>query len=231
MKKYNCPVCNTSLSKSAYEKVLGSVEEKERVLEAERAKMTKENNGLRRQLAESRKAAAAAREEGMRAERARNGRVLVGKDRRIHELEEALRRVKTGATAQTAVLVVGPLAVVHVCSLLRDSLIGMARSKFDRQTRAAIAQRLMAYVTGPEFTNYVERMVRFSADMQESLEAEIREHTRGWERRRDCYEALGRETAHTQRNLSLVLHGKEPRLLEAPKVTRLPVRKRITAGA
>lgn len=324
MKKYNCPVCNTSLGKSAYEKALGIVEEKDRVLEAERAKMTKENNGLRRQLVESRKAAAAAREEGTRAERARNGRVLAGKDRRIHELEEALRRVKTGATAQTdglefeeklcarlrrefpeddvqhkgkggdvlqsvrfegeqaglliyeckrtpgvlaehlrqtiaakkargadfailvttgrkkgfngfslmnGVLVVGPLAVVHVCSLLRDSLIGMARSKFDRQTRAAIAQRLMAYITGPEFTNYVERMVRFSADMQESLEAEIREHTRGWERRRNCYEALGRETAHTQRNLSLVLHGKEPRLLEAPKATRLPARKRITAGA
>lgn len=135
-----------------------------------------------------------------------------------------------GFSQMNGVLVVSPLAVLHVCSLLRDHLIEMARSNFDRQIRAAIAQRLMAYVKGPEFTNYVEGMVRFSADMQEALEAEIKEHLRGWQRRQDCYQALGSETAQMQRNLSLVLNGREPKLIEVPKAVKLPVLKRLARG-
>jgi uncharacterized protein with PIN domain len=41
VKKYTCPVCNTALSKTAYEKALGIVEEKERLLEVERAKIAR----------------------------------------------------------------------------------------------------------------------------------------------------------------------------------------------
>jgi hypothetical protein len=323
VKKYNCSVCNTALSKTAYEKALGIVEERDRLLEAERAKVAKENDGLKRQLKQFQKRAAEAHEEGVQTERARNRRLLAGKDSRIQYLEDRLRQVETGATPQTdglefeaklcarlrrefpddvvqhkgkggdvlhlvrfegepagsiiyeckrtpgvltqhlrqtiaakkergadfavlvttgrkkgfngfsqmnGVLVVSPLAVVHACNLLRDHLIEMARSNFDRRTRDTIAQRLMAYVKGPEFTNYVERMVRFSADMQETLEDEIKEHLRGWERRQTCYHALGRETAQMQRNLSLVLHGREPKLIEAPKATKLPIRKRLAIG-
>lgn len=320
MRKYNCPVCNTALSKSAYEKALGIVEERDRLSEIERAKISRENDSLKLQVREFQRRAAAAREDGVKTERARNRRLLAGKDAMIQRLEDRIRQIQTGATPQTdglefeatlcarlkrefpedhiqhkgkggdvlqqvrfegepagsllyeckrtpsiltqhlrqtiaakkerdadfailvttgrkkgfsgfsqmnGVLVVCPLAVVHVCGLLRNHLIEMARSKFDRQTRAEIAQRLMAYVTGPEFTNYVERMVRFSADMQAALEGEIKEHHRGWERRQDYYQAVGRETAQMQRNLALVLHGREPKVIEAPKEKKIPIRQRI----
>lgn len=321
MRKYICPVCSTPLSRLAYEKALGIIEEKELLLEGERAKIARENDNLKLQLKESQKRLTAAREDGIKAERARNGRLLAGKDTEIQQLKERLKQVRTGATPQTdglefettlcarlrrefpedriqhkgkggdvlqlirfddepagsliyeckrtpsiltqhlrqtmaakkqrdadfailvttgkkkgfngfsqmdGVLVVCPLAVVHICCLLRAHLIEMTRAKLDRVTRAAIAQKLMTYITGTEFTNYIERMVRFSTELQETLETEIKEHLRGWERRQNYYQTINRETNQMQGNLNLVLHGREPKLIEAPKQAPMPIRQRIT---
>lgn len=101
MKRYTCPVCNAALSKTAYEKALGIVEERNRLLEADRAKVAKESDGLKQQLKQFQKKAAEAHEEGVHAERARNRRLLAGKDSRIQYLEDRLRQVETGATPQT----------------------------------------------------------------------------------------------------------------------------------
>lgn len=320
MRKYICPVCNTSLSRLAYEKALGIIEEKERLLENERTKIARENDGLKLQLRESQKRLTAAREDGIKAERARNGRLLAGKDTEIQKLKERLKQIQTGATPQTdglefeatlcarlkrefpedriqhkgkggdvlqlvrfeddlagsiiyeckrtpsiltqhlrqtmaakrqreadfailvttgnrkgfngfsqidGVLVVCPLAVVHVCSLLRSHLIEMTRAKLDRVTRAAVAQRLMAYITGTEFTNYIERMIQFSTKLQETLETEIKEHLRVWERRQNYYQTINHETNQMQKNLNLVLHGREPRLIDVPKQSLRPIRQRF----
>ena len=306
MRKYICPVCSTPLSKPTYENALGIIEEKERLLESERAKIATENVSLKLQLKESQKKVTAAREDGINAERARNRRLLAGKDSEIQQLKERLKQVQTGATPQTdglefeatlcarlkrefpedhiqhkgkggdvlqlvrfddepagsliyeckrtpsiltqhlrqtmaakkqrdadfailvttgrkkgfsgfsqidGVLVVCPLAVVHVSCLLRAHLIETARAKLDRQTRAAIAQKLMVYITGPEFTNYIERIVRFSTELQETLETEIKEHLRRWERRQNYYQTINCETNQMQRNLNLVLHGREPKMI------------------
>jgi hypothetical protein len=89
----------------------------------------------------------------------------------------------------------------------------------------------MAYVKGAEFINYIERMVRFSTDMQEVLKAGIKEHVCGWQMRADCYQAVDSETGQMQRNLSLVLYYRDPKLIEAPKATKLPIRKKRAIGA
>jgi len=320
VRKYNCPVCNTSLSRTAYEKALGIIEEKERLLESERAKIANENDGLKLQLKESQKKVAAAREDGIKAERARNGRLLAGKEAEIQKLKERLKQIQTGNTPQTdglefeatlcnrlkrefpedriqhkgkggdvlqlvrfedepagsiiyeckrtpsiltqhlrqtmaakkqrdadfailvttgkrrgfngfsqmdGVLVVCPLVVVHICCLLRAHLMEMTRVKLDRQTRAAIAQKLMTYITGTEFRNYIERIIRFSTELQETLETEIKEHLRGWEKRQNYYQTINHETNQMQRNLNLVLHGREPRLIDAPKQALMPIRQRV----
>jgi hypothetical protein len=101
MRKFICPVCSTPLSRTAYEKALGIIEEKERLLEDERAKIARENNALRLQLKESQQKVVAAREDGVKAERARNRRLLAGKDTEIQKLKERLRQVQTVATPQT----------------------------------------------------------------------------------------------------------------------------------
>jgi hypothetical protein len=137
------------------------------------------------------------------------------------------KRGFSGFSQMDGVLVVCPLAVVHVCCLLRTHLIGMARAKVDRQTRAAIAQRLMDYIAGPEFNNYMERIIRVSTELQETLETEIKEHLCGWEQRQNYYQAMNRETSQMQRNLNLVLHGREPKHIEAPKQALMPIRQRF----
>jgi hypothetical protein len=70
------------------------------------------------------------------------------------------------------VLVVSPLGALALASLLRLQLIEMLRAKLDKSQRAALAERLLDFVTTPQFKNRIEEIVQTSSDLQEVVQDE-----------------------------------------------------------
>lgn len=94
MKTYRCPVCKKSLTKGEYERALGILGEREKHLEHKKAELEKK-------LLRAKAKAKEARDEGIKAERARTQRLLAGKDKQIQTLKERIDQLKKGSTPQT----------------------------------------------------------------------------------------------------------------------------------
>jgi hypothetical protein len=123
------------------------------------------------------------------------------------------RRGFSGLCQERGVLVVAPLGTVALVSLLREHLIEMQRSNIAIERRAAIAQGLLKFVTSPEFSNPIEKIVRTSSQLQEILKDEVRGHQRVWKKRWDHYQAIEWDGADIQANVKSVLHGDKPKAL------------------
>lgn len=132
----------------------------------------------------------------------------------------------SGLAQQGGVLVIAPLGAIHLASLLRLHLIEMLRAKITREKRAIIAQRLLKYITSPQFKNPIEEIVQRATELQEVLRGEVKDHMRVWERRWRHYHAVRWDGYQVQTNLHLVLHGKEPKSTTLPRVEplQLPAR-------
>jgi len=89
-----CPVCKKALSEREFAKALG-------ILEARDQHAAHQTDLLRRQLEAAKAGAKRSRDEGIKAERARNSRLLKGKESVIQNLKEKLRHVQRGTTPQT----------------------------------------------------------------------------------------------------------------------------------
>lgn len=89
-----CPVCRKPLTKKEYDKALGIMKENERYHAAQRDKYL-------RQIKEEKNKTKKAREEGVLAERARNQRLLKGKEAEIQRLKERIKHIQKGSTPQT----------------------------------------------------------------------------------------------------------------------------------
>lgn len=94
MKTYRCPVCGKPLTEQEYERALGILGEREKHLKHKTDELTDK-------LKEARARAKEARQEGISTERARNRRLLQGKDAEIQRLKERLKQVQRGSTPQT----------------------------------------------------------------------------------------------------------------------------------
>ncbi|MCL5744340.1 MAG: DUF2130 domain-containing protein, partial [Acidobacteria bacterium] len=123
--------------------------------------------------------------------------------------------------AQTdGIIVVAPAAVLQIVSLLRATLIEMARARTTREQRAAIARRLLEYVDSPQFRNSVEEIVHAAADLERMIVEEAKGHQRVWQKRWEQYQRIHWDGSQIQKNLQFVLHSKEPVLVQ-PKMEPL----------
>jgi len=127
----------------------------------------------------------------------------------------------SGLAQMKGVLVVSPLGTIPLASLLRVHLIEMLRSKLTKQKRQIIAQQLMKYITSPEFKNPIEEVIEVSSQLQEMIKKEAKDHFRVWKRRWEHYQTIHWDSSHIQKNLQLVLHGKEPKSVAQAKPTPL----------
>jgi hypothetical protein len=121
-----------------------------------------------------------------------------------------------------SVLVVAPLGVLPLVSLLRLHLIEMLRAKITKKERSIIAERLVKYVTSPQFKNPIEEVIQRASDLQDLLLDEALAHKHIWEKRWEHYQVIGWDSSHVQANLQLVLQGKEPTAMSRPKVPPPP---------
>lgn len=94
VKSYRCPICKKRLTKQEHERARGILSEREKHLAHQKAE-------LQMKLREARKTANGAKQEGIKAERARTQRLLKGKDKQIQSLKERIDQPKKGSTPQT----------------------------------------------------------------------------------------------------------------------------------
>ena len=98
MKMHRCPVCKKSLTKREYEQALGILDKREKHFEHEKMELHKKLREAKVKVKETKKEA---RKEGIKVERARTQRLLVGKDKQIQSLKERIDQIKKGTTPQT----------------------------------------------------------------------------------------------------------------------------------
>ena len=127
------------------------------------------------------------------------------------------RKKFSGLDEEGGVLIVSPMGVLPLVSLLRAHLIEMLKAEISKEKRAEIAQRLLKYVTSPQFKNPIEEIITRSGELVTLIKEEAKEHFRMWETRWEHYQRIKWDSSQVQGNLQLVLHGKEPLPLTYPK--------------
>ncbi len=138
------------------------------------------------------------------------------------------RRAFTGLARLDGVLVVSPLGAIPLAALLRAHIIEMLRARITKQKRAKIAMALMDYITSPQFKNPIEEVVQLSAELQQMIKDEAREHFRIWQKRWDRYQTIHWDSAQVRSNLQLVLHGRSPKPIGHAKVPQLQLPARTS---
>jgi hypothetical protein len=123
----------------------------------------------------------------------------------------------TGLTQIRGVLVVAPLGVIPLAALLRAHLVEMLKIRMTRSQRIKIAERLLEYVTSPQFKNPIEEVMGLTNELQQMILDEFKSHRKMWERRWDYYQRIHWDTNYIHGNLQLVLQGKLPRPVLAPR--------------
>lgn len=131
------------------------------------------------------------------------------------------KRGFSGLAQISNVLVVSPLGVLALAALLRNHIIEMMRARIAKEKRARIADELVRYITSPQFRNPIEEVVQLTSELQDMIRSEAKQHFKVWKQRWDHYQTIQWDTTQVQNNVRLVLHGKRPQALTAPRVTRL----------
>lgn len=109
----------------------------------------------------------------------------------------------SGLSNRDGVLVVSPLGVMPLVSLLRSHLIEIFQLQVTKDGRAAIIQRLMKYITAPEFKNPLEEIIRNSVDLQRMIREEFDQHLSIWEKRSRHYQRIHWDSSRIKRNVQL----------------------------
>ncbi len=97
----------------------------------------------------------------------------------------------------------------------------MLRARVTKKRRAIIAERLVGYITSPQFKNPIEEVVRLSTELQDMIRYEAKEHFNAWRKRWGYYQTIHWNASQVRSNVQLVLHGKEPRPITQPKAAPL----------
>jgi hypothetical protein len=130
------------------------------------------------------------------------------------------RKGFSGLAHMGGVLVVAPLGVIALASLLREHLGEMVKARITHGKRALIAQRLLLFITSPQFKNPIDETIQRATQLQDLLIQEAKEHFRVWKKRWEQYQTIEWKSSQVQGNVQLVLRGGEPEA-KIPKVTPL----------
>jgi hypothetical protein len=127
----------------------------------------------------------------------------------------------SGLALMKSVLVVSPLGAIPLAMLLRVHLIEMLRTQIGTAQRALVARRLLDLITSPQFKNPIEEVIEVSTQLQDMIKDEAKSHFRIWEKRWKHYQTIQWDSSLIQENIHSVLHGKEPKAIQHPKMKPL----------
>jgi len=100
---------------------------------------------------------------------------------------------------------------------LREHIVEVAKANVVRERRALVAQKLLRYITSPQFRNPIEEVTRAAGDLQEMIVEEFKDHRRVWQKRLNYYRRIEWDSSQVDANIALVLQGKEPKAIVHPK--------------
>lgn len=129
----------------------------------------------------------------------------------------------SGFTQIDTVLIVSPLGVIALAMLLRQNLIEMFKAAVTKEQRAIIANRLMQFITSPQFKNPIDEVIEISKKLQAQVQEEATDHYKIWKKRWDCYQTITWDSSQINANLELVLQGKKPEVGKLPKIVPLQI--------
>lgn len=137
----------------------------------------------------------------------------------------------TGLMRVRDVLIVSPLGVMPLTGLLRTSLIEMHKARVAAGKRNVLANRMLDFITGQQFRNPIEHLVSAGESLRDLLEQEVKDHLRTWQRRKQQYDNITWDTTSISSNVQLVLSGKKPQSMPAPKPTPLLLPGRLASAS
>lgn len=303
MRSYRCPLCDHTLSKREYDKVLKIHEGQHRHVQHVEDLLKREQAARRKQRAEFDARVKSASQNARDRERAKTQRLVKGKDSQIRNLKQLVDNLKRGTTPQTdgledeailarrlrrtfpsddvqhkgkggdvlqvvrlrgrvagrivyeckntaridsahirqarrakhdrdaefavlvttgrrrgfsgfesidGVLVVAPLGAIPLAGLLREHLGEMLKAQVSQGERARIAQRLVGFITGPQFKNAIDDTIRRATELQSILRQEANDHYRVWKRRLEHYRTIEWRGTQVHDNVQAVLRGDRP---------------------
>lgn len=128
------------------------------------------------------------------------------------------RKGFSGLALISDVLVVAPLGVIALAGLLREHLNEMRKARITQQQRTIVANRLLEFITSPQFKNPIHETIRRSTELQAMLRQEAKDHLRVWNRRWEHYRNIEWRSSQVHENVQLVLRGDKPevRALKVP---------------
>ncbi|HVC09068.1 MAG TPA: hypothetical protein VNH15_03915 [Elusimicrobiota bacterium] len=127
------------------------------------------------------------------------------------------RKGFSGLDQEAGIFLVAQAGVLTLARICRDSLVTMARQRLDASAKAAAAKRLMDYVTSPVCKTPLEEAISHTERAHKNLVREVKQHLHDWKERHELYLTIHYDVSHVQKNLNLVLGGKEPLKLEKPR--------------
>lgn len=131
------------------------------------------------------------------------------------------RRGFTGLAEIRGVLVVSPLGVVALASLLREQLKTLHRAQLSQSERQRAAQRLVGFIGSPDFRNPIESVIRSTEELGKMVLEEAKQHGKTWHLRWEKYQRMNWDTRFVQKNVQLVLQGKNAEPHSVPKLAAL----------
>lgn len=73
----------------------------------------------------------------------------------------------------------------------------------------------------PQFKNPIEEVIQLTSELKDMIKDGAIEHFKMWQKRWDYYQTIHWDSSQINKNLQLVLHGKEPKPIGHPKVPPL----------
>ena len=122
-----------------------------------------------------------------------------------------------GLQQYDGILAVAPMGTLPLVHLLRAHLIELMRASVTRERRAAIASRLVTYITSPQFKGPIEEAAERAEDLQRILVQEAKDHFREWKRRAEHYVNIRWSSDQIRTSVATLLEGGRPRPLPRPE--------------
>ncbi|NMB74975.1 MAG: DUF2130 domain-containing protein [Myxococcales bacterium] len=127
----------------------------------------------------------------------------------------AFPRNESGFSVKGSCLLVSHSGAVHLANILRQALVSIEEQRLSAGERQEAAQALMAFVAGPEFKGYIQRIIEMVGDMNLLLKKEKDSHQKWWQERTAAYASVTEEaSAASQKVRTIVERARNLRVIE-----------------
>jgi hypothetical protein len=157
-----------------------------------------------------------------------------GKARRTPYLllvSKALPAKESGTCVREDVIVADPVHARHLARILRRMVIETHRAELAGKDRAGKTARLYEYLRGDEFREELAALVDAGSELAKMLQAERKDHERGWNKRQHAYDELLHNSIAIEDAIQSIIEKEGPDEEQAAATRRTAPRAGARRGA